>query len=370
MLLLLTVLLPALLPALALANTAAPVITNAEADTAAGKLFLRGTDFTLSTNTNKPTVRMEGTALVVEYWTAKDVVARLPVGVRPGSYRLVLVRAAGTASPAFEVAVGAVGPQGPKGDAGATGAVGPTGPQGPAGPTGATGPQGPKGATGATGPQGAVGPPGAQGPAGAPGPAGATGPQGPAGPQGPVGPQGPSGAGTVWVDATGRVVASGGDVADSLSIPSSSGALYGIPSRLRHLDAAGYLWAVQVATGAVEPLPLTSSNVPHSGVRWAFTATDCSGAPYLVFEQTPAERRFLLPRMVFECHAGLCACPDTALVFQTVGALGTKSWANGQCQSYFGAPIPLNVVPEAACVPATPIVRPAGFTPPLRLERR
>lgn len=117
------------------------------------------------------------------------VVATLPEGIAPGTYRVWVQewrrvnerdRRTGRLEPdqswaIIDVTVGAVGPQGPQGPQGLTGATGPAGPAGPMGPQGATGAMGPAGPTGPEGPQG---PQGLQGPEG---------PQGPQGPQGPAG---------------------------------------------------------------------------------------------------------------------------------------------------------------------------------------
>jgi hypothetical protein len=183
-----------------------PVIERADADAALEHLFIHGRDL----GRRPPRVTLGGQALEVASASPTDVVALLPPGMTPASYRLVLLVAPGRdpgrrghgddgdrherderdergygAEAVFEVALGA--------GAGAPGPAGPPGPPGPAGPPGQRGDPGAAGATGPAGPQGLQGVPGEPGPQGAPGATGATGPQGAPGPQGPEGPQGPAG---------------------------------------------------------------------------------------------------------------------------------------------------------------------------------
>ena len=103
-----------------------------------------------------PDVRLAGTPLPVVSATVAPgprrsaigtIVANVPAGTLPGSYRLV-VRWNHEGDTDFQVAIGAIGP------------VGPMGPQGPQGPTGADGAPGAPGADGAQGPQGPAGPSG------------------------------------------------------------------------------------------------------------------------------------------------------------------------------------------------------------------
>jgi hypothetical protein len=180
-----------------------PVILSVSADPQLVVLTIGGQNFGDLT----PTVTLDSVPLVVTGATPTQVLASLPPGLLPGSYRLTLARGTRRGDdrsdqPApkevavFDVTLGAVGPMGPKGEKGDTGNVGPqglpgpTGPKGDPGPTGAqgpAGPQGPPGPAGSQGPQGQMGP---QGPPGPPGAAGVAGPQGPPGPAGPPGPQG------------------------------------------------------------------------------------------------------------------------------------------------------------------------------------
>src|SRR5262249_15048401 len=86
------------------------------------------------------------TNLTILSFSDSQVVAALPAGTQPGSYRLRITTSQGNFYE-FDVTYGAVGPQGPMGLIGPTGATGPAGSQGPTGATGATGPQGPAGAS-------------------------------------------------------------------------------------------------------------------------------------------------------------------------------------------------------------------------------
>jgi hypothetical protein len=171
-------------------------------------------------------------------WSDDVIVAFLPNGLQPGTYRMTVVRAKnGRPSPfdhldhadnlADEIdftwgaqgPAGPRGPAGPKGDLGAQGPVGPEGlagaqgPQGPAGPkgdagaAGAAGPAGPVGPAGSAGAVGPAGPAGPQGPVGTTGATGVAGPMGPMGPQGPQGPQGSQGASGVVSSTTQQLLA-------------------------------------------------------------------------------------------------------------------------------------------------------------------
>jgi Collagen triple helix repeat (20 copies) len=157
-----------------------------------------------------------------------DIVAKLPVGVTPGTYLLYVVRAPGNASAALDVTIGAVGAQGPAGPAGPQG---PKGEDGRAGPAGPAGPQGPKGEDGKAGPAGPAGP---QGPKGDPGLAGA---QGEVGPMGPIGPAGVSGYQTIMVNDTVPVTTSPTKVV-RLTCPSGKRAI------------AGGVWSSSMMAGA------------------------------------------------------------------------------------------------------------------------
>ena len=164
-------------------------INRADADTVNHFLFIKGVNFPTK---KAPGVVLGGSALVVDSYSATDIVAVLPPTVVPATYLLSVSKNTGEDEEKlqFNVAVGNTGPKGAKGDMGATGATGATGPagavgaQGPKGDTGATGANGANGTTGATGPAGAVGAQGSKGDTGA------TGAQGPKGDTGATGPQG------------------------------------------------------------------------------------------------------------------------------------------------------------------------------------
>lgn len=132
--------------------------------------------------------------------TDTTIVAQLPAGIQPGTYRVFVEegsrrndhrhndRDLDDAMETIDLAIGAIGPMGPMGPVGPMGLVGPMGPVGlvgPVGPIGMTGPVGPQG------PQGLQGLQGLQGEMGPEGPQGAVGPMGPQGPQGAQGPAGP-----------------------------------------------------------------------------------------------------------------------------------------------------------------------------------
>jgi hypothetical protein len=89
-------------------------------------------------------VRLGGETLDVLSHTAGTILASLPAGLGPGSYRLTVARGHhGTCAAVFEVAIGGVGPAGPPGPPGEDGAPGAQGPPGPAGPPGPPGPVAP-----------------------------------------------------------------------------------------------------------------------------------------------------------------------------------------------------------------------------------
>jgi hypothetical protein len=112
-----------------------------------------GAQVNLSTNTiaisgsnfgnQLPEVSLDATPLVVTAFEPARIQANLPVGLVPGSYRMVVT--AGRDSPRLgfmDVTIGAVGPLGPSGPPGMPGKVGPQGPAGRAGPAGPAGPSG------------------------------------------------------------------------------------------------------------------------------------------------------------------------------------------------------------------------------------
>jgi cysteine-rich repeat protein len=119
-------------------------ITSAFADLEEGTITVRGRNL----GGDRCRVWLGGTRLNVERGSSKEVVALLPVGLAPGTYRLKLSRGkAKWQSDEFAVAIVAAG----------AGIPGPPGPPGPPGTMGEPGPQGPQGAQG---PPGAPGPPG------------------------------------------------------------------------------------------------------------------------------------------------------------------------------------------------------------------
>lgn len=138
-----------LIPLLSVLATAALVVNKASINIATNRLTLNGTSF--SPTGVAPTVTFNGLKLpALKSFTNTQVVAALPAGTKPGTYRVQITNSAGD-SYNFDVTDGAVGPKGPAGPQGPVGPQGATGAQGTAGPKG---PAGPKGATGATGPQG------------------------------------------------------------------------------------------------------------------------------------------------------------------------------------------------------------------------
>ena len=107
----------------AAARGIAPLVVNA-ASAEDGILTIRGSGFGAT-----PSVTLAGSPLVVLSSTGDEILAELPRGAAPGSYRLVVARnAQGSGSRAFEVTIGAVGP---RGDQGPQGPPGPPGPPGP-----------------------------------------------------------------------------------------------------------------------------------------------------------------------------------------------------------------------------------------------
>jgi hypothetical protein len=176
-----------------------PLILSVSADPQLVVLTISGHNF----GDQPPVVSLDSVPLVVTSATPTQVLASLPPGLLPGSYRLTLARRTPVGDgqdghhstpnvDVFDVTLGAVGPVGPKGDKGDMGNVGPQGLPGAPGPPGAKGDPGPQGIQG---PKGSPGPKGDPGPAGLAGPQGPKGDPGPAGPPGPPGPPGPAGSG-------------------------------------------------------------------------------------------------------------------------------------------------------------------------------
>lgn len=216
----------------------------------------------------------------------RQIIASLPPNTEPGSYLLVVRRAAVTPGPdaervdEFWVTLGAEGvegpegPMGPPGPQGAQGPSGPPGPQGVAGPQGALGPQGPSGPTGAVGPAGPAGATGPQGPQGLEGPAGIQGPTGLTGPTGATGPQGP---GFVFVGV--YSVATATNLAPN-DIVTHNGAAYLVlvaaPTAEPGTDPAQ--WALFAAAGAQGSAGMDGATGP-AGPQGPTGATGAPGAP-------------------------------------------------------------------------------------------
>ena len=120
-------------------------IHEVRADFEAGLLMIRGENFSARSSTVQ--VALSGEALSVVGSTATEIVAQLPAGTEPGTYRLVVIRSGGfiPRADAMDVTLGTVGPEGP------AGADGPRGPMGDTGPPGLPGPQGPPGEAGLPG---------------------------------------------------------------------------------------------------------------------------------------------------------------------------------------------------------------------------
>ena len=112
-----------------------PTIRSAVANASATRLTIQGSHFG-----QDPEVRLAGALLTVLSSDPGEILAVLPAGLAPGSYRLTVTRHPGHGqSDDFEVTIGGVGPPGPPGS------PGPPGPQGSPGAPGAQGPQGPPG---------------------------------------------------------------------------------------------------------------------------------------------------------------------------------------------------------------------------------
>jgi hypothetical protein len=200
-------------------------IVRVDADLSAGLLFVHGQGFGRLAGE----IRLGEEELDVVSHSPTDIVAALPAGFSPGSYRLGVTKSwrygresqsmdvfISPAAIAGKVEVGPQGPPGPAGPAGPQGPQGETGPRGEPGPAGAQGEQGPMGPPGLPGPIGPMGLPGAQG---EPGPQGEAGPMGPAGPAGPEGPAGAGLSGYELVNVPFEVPAGVIDTVYSKSIP-------------------------------------------------------------------------------------------------------------------------------------------------------
>ncbi len=131
------------------------VILSASADPQLAVLTIDGKNF----GREAPVVILDAVQLLVMSATPTQILASLPPGLLPGSYRLTVARGrrggddrddhpSTRGVDVFDVTLGAVGPVGPKGEKGDMGNAGPQGLQGPAGPQGPQGKTGPQGAGG------------------------------------------------------------------------------------------------------------------------------------------------------------------------------------------------------------------------------
>jgi IPT/TIG domain len=102
-------------------------IREAQGDFELGDLRILGENFTRTAN-DRVYVTLSGQLLTVVTQSETEVLAQLPAGIGPGTYRLVVVRDGLIPGvDAMDVTLGAAGPTGPEG------------PQGPGGPTGPPG---------------------------------------------------------------------------------------------------------------------------------------------------------------------------------------------------------------------------------------
>jgi len=125
-----------------------PAIRRLEAQVPEGVLRVEGRSFG-----SNPRVWLNGAILPLTSAADDLILATLPAGLTPASYRVVVYRPDVGLLGRFdsaEVAIGAVGPQGPAGVPGAQGPQGPEGAQGPQGPEGPQGPAGPPGGGGSS----------------------------------------------------------------------------------------------------------------------------------------------------------------------------------------------------------------------------
>lgn len=122
------------------AAAATPVVNNSTIDYTAQQITISGSGF--SPKGIAPAVLFNNVAITPVSFSDSQIVAPVPSGTVPGSYRLRITNSQGNFYE-FDLTYGAVGPQGPIGPQGATGSTGPIGPQGPTGATGPAGPAGP-----------------------------------------------------------------------------------------------------------------------------------------------------------------------------------------------------------------------------------
>ncbi len=134
-------------------------IEEVRADLEAGLLHIHGQEFIRGRH-DRVQVSFSGVWLSLDSQSATLIVAQLPAGIEPGTYRLVVWRgpdARGFHKAEMDVTLGAGGLQGPEGPAG------PEGPMGDPGPPGLPGKDGERGDAGPQGLRGDVGPPGPAG---------------------------------------------------------------------------------------------------------------------------------------------------------------------------------------------------------------
>jgi hypothetical protein len=123
-----------------------PRIQKATADIDAGLLWIHGERLDGSHH-DRVHVSLSGEPLSIVSVTETEIVAELPAGTEPGTYRLVVLRGRGQAplGDALDVTLGTTGPAGPPGEQGPPGDPGPPGLPGRDGSPGEPGPPGPKG---------------------------------------------------------------------------------------------------------------------------------------------------------------------------------------------------------------------------------
>jgi hypothetical protein len=132
-----------------------PIISSALANYANNQIVLTGENFKPAAAA--PSVRLGGTALTLLSSTNRNIVAILPAGFAPASYKLAVTNS-NNQTGSLIVAVGINGATGPQGPAGSVGPAGSLGPQGRTGQAGASGPPGHAGLPGPLGPLGPAGP--------------------------------------------------------------------------------------------------------------------------------------------------------------------------------------------------------------------
>jgi len=174
--------------------------------------------------------------------------------------------------------------------------------------------------------------PGAKGPQGDPGPEGPAGPQGPTGAAGPTGSQGPASTSlpmAEWRDANGTFVGP-----------------FITEEAILYFDARGLLWLVD-----------TNGQLQVEAEYVYYDAASCTGNAYVSDE---------LPRLVF---TSVGDAPDTfrtlSDTYTTVSVQVRSTRDRTGCRTTTRVD---RLVPQAATLPATPIVKPSvQFVGPIRL---